>query len=210
MARILVADDHAVVRRGLIEILRDVLPNALFGEAESGARALELARRELWDVVVLDVSLPDQNGLDVLKQIRVFAPQLPVLILSMYPEEQFALRAFRAGAAGYVTKRTAPQEIGEAVRRVLAGGRYITPSIAERMALDLARPTDKAPHEILSDREYQVFRRLAMGKTVKDIGAELALSVQTVSTYRARILSKMGFRTNAELTEYAIRSGLLD
>ena len=210
MARILVADDHAVVRRGLIEILRDVLPNALFGEAESGARALELARRELWDVVVLDVSLPDQNGLDVLKQIRVFAPQLPVLILSMYPEEQFALRAFRAGAAGYVTKRTAPQEIGEAVRRVLAGGRYITPSIAERMALDLARPKDKAPHEILSDREYQVFRRLAMGKTVKDIGAELALSVQTVSTYRARILSKMGFRTNAELTEYAIRSGLLD
>jgi DNA-binding NarL/FixJ family response regulator len=210
VARILVADDHAVVRRGLIEILRDVLPNALFGEAESGARALELARRELWDVVVLDVSLPDQNGLDVLKQIRVFAPQLPVLILSMYPEEQFALRAFRAGAAGYVTKRTAPQEIGEAVRRVLAGGRYITPSIAERMALDLARPTDKAPHEILSDREYQVFRRLAMGKTVKDIGAELALSVQTVSTYRARILSKMGFRTNAELTEYAIRSGLLD
>jgi DNA-binding NarL/FixJ family response regulator len=210
VARILVADDHAVVRRGLIEILRDVLPNALFGEAESGARALELARRELWDVVVLDVSLPDQNGLDVLKQIRVFAPQLPVLILSMYPEEQFALRAFRAGAAGYVTKRTAPQEIGEAVRRVLAGGRYITPSIAERMALDLARPKDKAPHEILSDREYQVFRRLAMGKTVKDIGAELALSVQTVSTYRARILSKMGFRTNAELTEYAIRSGLLD
>jgi DNA-binding NarL/FixJ family response regulator len=210
MPRILVADDHAVVRRGLIEILRDVLPAAVFGEAESGARTLELARREPWDVVVLDVSLPDQNGLDVLKQIRVFAPRVPVLILSMYPEEQFALRAFRAGAAGYVTKRTAPQEIGEAVRRVLAGGRYITPSIAERMALDLSRPTDRAPHELLSDREYQVFRRLAIGKTVKDIGAELALSVQTVSTYRARILSKMGFRTNAELTEYAIRSGLLD
>jgi two-component system, NarL family, invasion response regulator UvrY len=210
MPRILVADDHAVVRRGLIEILRDVLADAVFGEAESGARTLELARRELWDVVVLDVSLPDQNGLDVLKQIRVFAPRLPVLILSMYPEEQFALRAFRAGAAGYVTKKTAPQEIGEAVRRVLGGGRYITPSIAERMALDLARPTDRAPHELLSDREYQVFRRLAMGKTVKDIGAELTLSVQTVSTYRARILSKMGFRTNAELTEYAIRSGLLD
>jgi DNA-binding NarL/FixJ family response regulator len=210
MPRILVADDHAVVRRGLIEILRDVLPAAVFGEAESGARTLELARREPWDVVVLDVSLPDQNGLDVLKQIRVFAPRLPVLILSMYPEEQFALRAFRAGAAGYVTKKTAPQEIGDAVRRVLGGRRYITPSIAERMALDLARPTDRAPHELLSDREYQVFRRLAMGKTVKDIGAELTLSVQTVSTYRARILSKMGFRTNAELTEYAIRSGLLD
>jgi DNA-binding NarL/FixJ family response regulator len=210
MPRILVADDHAVVRRGLIEILRDVLPDAVFGEAESGARTLELARREPWDVVVLDVSLPDQNGLDVLKQIRVFAPRLPVLILSMYPEEQFALRAFRAGAAGYVTKKTAPQEIGDAVRRVLGGRRYITPSIAERMALDLARPTDRAPHELLSDREYQVFRRLAMGKTVKDIGAELTLSVQTVSTYRARILSKMGFRTNAELTEYAIRSGLLD
>ncbi|HEV8608975.1 MAG TPA: response regulator transcription factor [Thermoanaerobaculia bacterium] len=210
MPRILVADDHAVVRRGVIEILRDSVPGATFGEAETGGRALELARAEKWDLAILDVSLPDQSGLEVLKQIRGFAPRLPVLVLSMHPEEQFALRTLRAGASGYVTKRTAPQEIGEAVRRVLAGGRYITPSLAERMALEMAERIEKAPHERLSDREYQVFRRLALGKTVKEIASELSVSVQTVSTYRARILTKMGFRTNADLTEYAIRDHLLE
>jgi DNA-binding NarL/FixJ family response regulator len=145
-----------------------------------------------------------------MKQIRLFAPRLPVLILSMYSEEQFALRALRAGAAGYVTTKTAPQQIGEAVRRALDGGRYVTPWLAERLAAEVGQPSDKAPHELLSDREYQVFRRLAMGETVKKIGAELNLSVQTVSTYRSRILSKMGFRTNAELTEYAIRIRILE
>lgn len=210
MPRILVADDHAVVRRGLIEILRDTVPRALFAEAETGGRALELARSEKWDLAILDVSLPDQSGLEVLKQIRGFAPRLPVLVLSMHPEEQFALRTLRAGASGYVTKKTAPQEIGEAVRRILAGGRYITPSLAERMALDMSERNEKAPHERLSDREYQVFRRLALGKTVKEIALELSVSVQTVSTYRARILAKMGFRTNADLTEYAIRDHLLE
>lgn len=210
MPRILVADDHAVVRRGLIEILRDTVPRALFAEAETGSRALELARSEKWDLAILDVSLPDQSGLEVLKQIRGFAPRLPVLVLSMHPEEQFALRTLRAGASGYVTKKTAPQEIGEAVRRILAGGRYITPSLAERMALDMSERNEKAPHERLSDREYQVFRRLALGKTVKEIAIELSVSVQTVSTYRARILAKMGFRTNADLTEYAIRDHLLE
>jgi len=210
MPQILVADDHAVVRRGLIEILRDSVPGAAFGEAETGWRALELARAQKWDLAILDVSLPDQSGLEVLKQIRGFAPRLPVLVLSMHPEEQFALRALRAGAAGYVTKKTAPQEIGEAVRRVLAGGRYITPSLAEMMALEMSQRIEKEPHERLSDREYQVFRRLALGKTVKEIASELSVSVQTVSTYRARILAKMGFRTNAELTEYAIRDHLLE
>jgi len=210
MPQILVADDHAVVRRGLIEILRDSVPGAAFGEAETGWRAVELARAEKWDLAILDVSLPDQSGLEVLKQIRGFAPRLPVLVLSMHPEEQFALRALRAGAAGYVTKKTAPQEIGEAVRRVLAGGRYITPSLAEMMALEMSQRIEKEPHERLSDREYQVFRRLALGKTVKEIASELSVSVQTVSTYRARILAKMGFRTNAELTEYAIRDHLLE
>jgi DNA-binding NarL/FixJ family response regulator len=210
MPRILVADDHAVVRRGVIEILRDCVPGAAFGEAETGGRALELARAEKWDLAILDVSLPDQSGLEVLKQIRGFAPRLPVLILSMHPEEQFALRTLRAGASGYVTKKTAPQEIGEAVRRVLAGGRYVTPSIAERMALEMAERIEKSPHERLSDREFQVFRRLALGKTVKEIASELSVSVQTVSTYRARILAKMGFRTNADLTEYAIRDHLLE
>ena len=210
MPRILVADDHAVIRRGLIEILRDSVPGAAFGEAETGGRALELARAEKWDLAILDVSLPDQSGLEVLKQIRRFAPRLPVLVLSMHPEEQFALRTLRAGASGYVTKKTAPQEIGEAVRRVLAGGRYITPSLAERMAIEMAERIEKAPHERLSDREYQVFRRLAHGKTVKEIASELSVSVQTVSTHRARILAKMGFRTNADLTDYAIRDHLLE
>jgi DNA-binding NarL/FixJ family response regulator len=209
MPRILVADDHAVVRRGLIEILRDSVPGAAFGEAETAAGALDLARAESWDLAIIDVSLPDQSGLEVLKQIRGFAPRLPVLVLSMHPEEQFALRTLRAGASGYVTKKTAPQEIGDAVRRVLAGGRYITASLAERMALEMSHRIEKAPHERLSDREYQVFRQLASGKTVKDVAAKLALSVQTVSTYRARILAKMGFHSNAELTEYAIQNGLL-
>jgi two-component system invasion response regulator UvrY len=208
--RILVADDHAVVRRGVIEILRDSVPGAAFGEAETGRRALEMARAEKWDLAILDVSLPDRSGLEVLKEIRGLDPAIPVLVLSMHSEEQFALRTLRAGASGYVTKKTAPQEIGEAVRRVLAGGRYITPSIAERMALAIADPKDKSPHERLSDREYQIFRRLALGKTVKEIARELSVSVQTVSTHRARILAKMGFQTNAELTEYAIRDHLLE
>jgi DNA-binding NarL/FixJ family response regulator len=208
--RILVADDHAVVRRGVIEILRDSVPGAEFGEAETGQRALELARAEQWDLAILDVSLPDQSGLELLKAIRGLDPAIPVLVLSMHSEEQFALRTLRAGASGYVTKKTAPQEIGEAVRRVLAGGRYITPSIAERMALEIADPKDKSPHERLSDREYQIFRRLAIGTTVKEIARELSVSVQTVSTHRARILAKMGFQTNAELTEYAIRDHLLE
>jgi len=198
------------VRRGVIEILRDSVPGAAFGEAETARRALELAKTEKWDLAILDVSLPDRSGLEVLKEIRGMDPAIPVLVLSMHSEEQFALRTLRAGASGYVTKRTAPQEIGEAVRRVLAGGRYITPSIAERMALEIADPKDKSPHERLSDREYQIFRRLAIGKTVKEIARELSVSVQTVSTHRARILAKMGFRTNAELTEYAIRDHLLE
>ena len=210
MPRILVADDHAVVRRGLIEILRDTVPRAAFGEADTGGRAVELARAEKWDLAILDISLPDQSGLEVLKQIRAFAPRLPVLVLSMHAEEQFALRTLRAGAAGYVTKKTAPQEIGEAVKRVLAGGRYITPSLAERMAIEMTERSEKSPHERLSDREYQVFRRLALGKTVKEIAAELHVSMQTVSTHRARILAKMGFRSNADLTEYAIRDHLLE
>lgn len=198
------------MRRGVIEILRDSVPGAAFGEAETARRALELAKTEKWDLAILDVSLPDRSGLEVLKEIRGMDPAIPVLVLSMHSEEQFALRTLRAGASGYVTKRTAPQEIGEAVRRVLAGGRYITPSIAERMALEIADPKDKSPHERLSDREYQIFRRLAIGKTVKEIARELSVSVQTVSTHRARILAKMGFRTNAELTEYAIRDHLLE
>jgi DNA-binding NarL/FixJ family response regulator len=210
MQRILIADDHGVVRHGLIQILQDALPEAEFAEAETGREAVEEVQRESRDLVILDISLPDQNGLQVLKQIHAIAPRLPVLILSMHPEEQFAVRAIRAGAAGYVTKRTAPQEIAVAARRVLAGHRYVTASIAERLVVEVGRTSDRPPHERLSDREYEVFRLLALGKTVKESAAELSLTVQTVSTYRARLLEKMGLETNAQLTEYLIQNRLFD
>jgi DNA-binding NarL/FixJ family response regulator len=210
MQRILIADDHGIVRQGLIQILQDALPDADFGEAETGREAVEEVRRESRDLVILDISLPDQNGLQVLKQIHAIAPGLPVLILSMHPEEQFAVRAIRAGAAGYVTKRTAPQEIAVAARRVLAGHRYVTASIAERLVVEVGRTSERPPHERLSDREYEVFRLLALGKTVKESAAELSLTVQTVSTYRARLLEKMGLETNAQLTEYLILNRLFD
>jgi DNA-binding NarL/FixJ family response regulator len=210
MQRILIADDHGVVRHGLIQILQDALPDAEFGEAETGREAVEEVQRESRDLVILDISLPDQNGLQVLKQIHAIAPRVPVLILSMHPEEQFAVRAIRAGAAGYVTKRTAPQEIAVAARRVLAGHRYVTASIAERLVVEVGRTSDRPPHERLSDREYEVFRLLALGKTVKESAAELSLTVQTVSTYRARLLEKMGLETNAQLTEYLIQNRLFD
>jgi two-component system invasion response regulator UvrY len=209
MPKILLADDHAVVRHGLIQILREAMPRAKFGEAETGRETLDLVRRERWDVALLDISLPDKNGLEVLKEIRLAAPSLPVLILSMYPEEQFAVRALRAGAAGYVTKARASEEIVAAVRRVLAGRRYITDSVAESLAMEVGRDVEKPPHERLSDREHQVFGLLARGHTVKAIASELRVSVQTVSTYRSRILEKMGARSNADLTEYALRERLL-
>jgi two-component system, NarL family, invasion response regulator UvrY len=210
MTRVLLVDDHAVVRRGLKEILGEALADAVFEEAGSGAEALAKARTDDWNVVILDFSLPDRNGLDVLKELRQRLPRLPVLVLSMHPEEQFAVRALRAGAAGYVTKKTAAVDLVTAVRKVLSGGRYVSPSLAERLAVEIRSGTEKAPHETLSDREYQVFRLLAMGNTVKQIGETLSVSPQTVSTHRSRILEKMGLATNAELTQYAIQNRLLE
>jgi two-component system invasion response regulator UvrY len=211
MKRILLADDHDVVRQGLKQILVEATPDAVFGDASSGSEVLKLVRSAPWDVVVLDISLPDRSGLDVLKELRQSDPGLPVLVLSMHPEEQFAVRVLRAGAAGYLTKRSAPQELVAAVRKVLAGGKYVTQSLAEKLAavVDFGRPSGE-PHERLSDREYQVFRMLASGQTVKEIGEELSLTPQTVSTHRARILEKMGLETNAELAQYARRAGLLE
>lgn len=211
MTRILLADDHEVVRQGLKQILIESIPDAAFGEATNGKEALRRARTEPWDVVVLDISLPDRSGLDVLKELRRDYPGLPVLVLSMHSEEQFAVRVLRAGAAGYVTKRTAARELVVAVQKVLAGGKYVSPSVAERLAVAVGIPSRAPgdPHERLSDREYQVFRMLAMGKRLKEIGEELSLTPQTVSTYRSRILDKMGMTTNAELTQYAIQAGLL-
>ena len=211
MTRILLADDHDVVRQGLKQILMEAMPETAFGDASSGKEALRRASTEPWDVVVLDVSLPDRSGLDVLKELHRDLPALPILVLSMHSEEQFAVRVLRAGAAGYVTKKAAARELVTAVKKVLAGGKYVSATVAERLAVAVGVPSQSAadPHEALSDREYQVFRMLAMGKTVKEIGEELSLTPQTVSTHRSRILDKMGMTTNAELTQYAIQAGLL-
>jgi two-component system invasion response regulator UvrY len=212
MTRILLADDHDVVRQGLKQILMEFIPEAAFGDASTGKEALRRARTESWDVVVLDISLPDRSGLDVLKELRRELPTLPVLVLSMHSEEQFAVRVLRAGAAGYLTKRAAAKELVAAVKKVLTGGKYVSASVAESLAIAVAVPARSTadPHEALSDREYQVFRMLAMGKTVKEIGEQLSVSPQTVSTHRARILEKMGMATNADLTEYAIQNRLLE
>lgn len=209
MMRILIADDHAVVRHGLKRILGEELPGTVFGDAETSAEALATARDGDWDLVILDISLPGRSGLDVLKELKALKPKLPVLVLSMHPEEQFAVRALRSGAAGYLTKQGAPDELVAAVRKVLRGGRYVSASLAERLAGEIAGASDRAPHETLSDREFQVFRLIASGQTLTAIAEDLSLSVQTVSTYRTRLLEKMGLTTNADLTRYAHNHGLL-
>lgn len=210
--KILIADDHELVREGLKQILAHALPKAIFGEAADARHAIERVEQEPWDLVMLDLTMPGRSGLDTLKDIKTLRPSLPVLILTGHPEDQFAVRALRAGAAGYVTKESSSAQLVAAVKRVLAGGRYVSPTLAERLANEVASKGagDKAPHEVLSDREFQVLRRIASGKTVKTIAAELSLSVKTVSTYRARVLAKMHMRTNAELTHYAVRAGLVD
>jgi len=208
--RILIADDHAVVRRGLRETLGEAFPKVTFGEARNAQEALESVGRQNWDVVILDISMPGKSGLDILGDLHRLRPHLPVLLLSMHPEGQFARRALKAGAAGYLTKESVPEELKEAVRRVRAGGRYVSASLAEKLAFDLRPEADTPVHELLSDREFQVLRMLASGKTVKQIADEIALSVKTVSTYRARILLKTGMKTTAELIRYAIQAGLVD
>jgi two-component system, NarL family, invasion response regulator UvrY len=209
MTRVLLVDDHAVVRQGLKQILAESIADLESGDASNGEEAMRKARSEAWDIVILDISLPGRSGLEVLKALRQTHPRLPILVLSMHSEEQFAVRALKAGAAGYVTKRTAAKDLAAAVKKVLSGGRYVSASLAERLAVEI-QAGEGAPHERLSDREYQVFRMLAMGKTVKEIGEQLSLTPQTVSTYRARILEKMLMATNADLTQYAIQSRLFD
>jgi DNA-binding NarL/FixJ family response regulator len=183
---------------------------AVFGEARSGNEALEQVRKQDWDVVVLDISMPGKSGIEVLKELKQLRPRLPVLMLSIHPEDQFAVRALKTGAAGYLTKESAPAELINAIRKVVGGGKYITPTLAERLAFILEADMAALPHEHLSDREYQVMRMIAQGKTLKEIGDDLALSVKTVSTYRARLLEKMHMKRNAELTRYAIEHHLID
>jgi DNA-binding NarL/FixJ family response regulator len=209
MIRVLVADDHAVVRRGLKEVLEESKDIQVAGEASNAREVLERVREQPWDVVVLDINMPGRSGLELLEDLRRERPKLPVLILTVYSEEQYALRALKSGAAGYLTKETVPERLVEAVRKVVDGGRYITPTLAERLATMVRTGFEGAPHDLLSEREFIVFRMLAVGKTVTEIGETMHLSVKTVSTYRARALEKLGLKSNAELTQYAIRNGLV-
>jgi two-component system, NarL family, invasion response regulator UvrY len=208
--KVLVADDHAIVRRGLRQILADTTDIHVAGEASSGADLLAKARAERWDVIVLDINLGEANGLELLQQIRKERPEQRVIILTVYSPDQYAVRAIRSGAAGFLTKETAPENLIDAVRKVAAGGRYVSPAIAEKLASYVASDTGGAPHDALSNRELQVLQRIASGRTVSQIAEELSLSVKTISTHRTRILGKMRMKTNAELTHYAVKNGLVE
>lgn len=206
----LLVDDHPIVRRGVRDLLEDHQLFAVIEEASQGAAALDAIRRQPWDLLILDVALPDKHGLEVLKEAKGIQPRLPVLMLSLYPEKEFAMRAIRAGASGYLTKQSAPSELLTAVRRVLQGGRYITEALAEQMAEALESGSEGVLHARLSDRELQVLRLFGQGKGVTLIAEDLALSVKTVSTYRARILEKLSCETTAELIRYAIDAKLVE
>jgi two-component system, NarL family, invasion response regulator UvrY len=210
MIRVLIADDHAILRRGLIEILMRELKDAECGEAENAQQVLSQVEGHDWDLVILDVSMPGRSGIDVLGDLKRVRPKLPVLVLSMHPEDQYGKRVLKAGARGYMNKDSAPEELIKAIRKVLAGGRYVSPALAEKLALELNEDFGRPRHETLSDREFEVLRMIASGKTVSRIADELHLSVTTVSTYRARILEKMNMTTNAELMHYALRNHLVD
>ena len=207
--RVLIADDHAVFRRGLKETIGEAFPKVTFGEAKTAQETVECVRRQDWEIFILDISMPGKSGLDILDDVRRLRPKLPVLFLSMHPEEQYARRALKSGAAGYLTKDSIPEELKEAVRRILTGGRYVSATLAERLAFDLRKGADTPLHELLSTREFQVLRMIASGKSVKEIANDISLSVKTVSTYRARVLQKTGMKTTAELIRYALETQLV-
>jgi len=210
MIRVLVADDHPLIRSGLKQILAQEPDVAVLGEAEDSEQLLDRIEEQGWDIVLLDITMPGRGGLDALREIRRRKPGLPVLVLSMLAEEQFAVRAIKAGASGYLSKTDPPTEIVRAIRKVVSGKKYVSATLAETLANAVESGNERPPHESLSDREFQVMSKLASGKTVSQIAAEISLSVKTVSTYRARVLEKMNMRTNAELTRYAIQNGLVD
>ncbi len=207
--RILLVDDHAIVRKGLRQVLAEELPSPTFGEAGSAAGMQQALSKDKWDLVILDLNLPDRHGLEVLKDLKQARPQLPVLVLSLYPEEQYATRAIRAGASGYVTKDSAPEELTTAVEKVLSGGRYVSLSLGEQLAHELSDRPATSPRA-LSDRELQILRFMAGGLTLTEIGVRLALSAKTVSTYRGRLLDKLRLRTTADLIRYAVDARLVD
>jgi DNA-binding NarL/FixJ family response regulator len=208
--RIIIADDHAVVRKGLRQILQEEFPSAEIVETADSDDLLNLVIREHWDVVISDISMPGRGGLEVLQQIRQQFPKLPVLILSIHPEDQYAIRVLRAGASGYLSKESAQGEVVKAVHKVLMGKKYITAALAEKLAESLDHDAEKLPHEFLSDREFEVFKLLAAGKSVSEIGEKLSLSSTTISTYRSRVLTKMNMKNNADLTLYAVENNLLE
>jgi two-component system invasion response regulator UvrY len=210
MIRIIIADDHPIVRAGMKQIISEASDMKVADEAGDGRQLLNKIRTEKFDVVILDITMPHIDGLDVLKQLKIEKPKMPVIILSIHPESQYALRVLKAGASGYVTKTSAPDELINAIRKVNRGGKYISASVAEKLAFQLEADFEEMPHEALSDREYQVLCMLASGKTVTEIADELALSVKTVSTYRSRILEKMSMKNNAELIHYAVQNKLVD
>jgi two-component system invasion response regulator UvrY len=210
MIKILVADDHTIFREGLKRILAECADVIVADEASNGREVLDKIWKNEYDMVLLDISMPGITGLEALKQLKTDKPRLPVLVLSMHPEEQYAVRALRAGASGYLTKESAPDELITAIRKISQGRKYITSSLAERLAFEVEADSERPPHEILSDREYQVLRMIASGSTIKEIAKELSLSIKTVSTYRTRIMGKMKMKTNAELMHYALKHQILD
>ena len=209
MLRILIADDHALIRKGLKQILLEEYPSALVEEVNDAEGVIKKAITNEWDIIISDLSMPGRSGLDMVQQLKQNFPKLPVLVVSIHPEEQYAIRVLKTGAAGYLSKDAAPEELVKAVHRVLQGRKYISPSIAEKMAAELDLDTSKPPHEVLSDREFDVFTMIASGKTVSEIAEQLSLSITTVSTYRARILVKMNMKTNADLTRYGLENKLI-
>ena len=210
MTQFLLVDDHEIVRRGLRQMLAEAFPDASFAEAGRVPQARELITRQAWDLVLLDINLPDGSGLDLLGQVKQLCPGAAVLVLSAYPEEEFAVRAFKLGAAGYLTKASVADEMIAAVREVLAGGRYVSAALAERLAAALGDTGVQAAHEALSPRELEVLRLVASGKTIKEIAAGLLLSEKTIATYRARVAEKLGLSSNVELTRYAMQHRLVD
>lgn len=208
MIRILIADDHAIVRRGLRQLLLEQYPTAIIGETGDAEDLIAKVLEQQWDVVICDMSMPGRSGLDALQQIKEVTPKLPVLIMSMYPEDQYALRVLKAGAYGYLGKETIHDDLIKAIETVRMGRKFITSSIAEKLVNALDTDSDRLPHEDLSDREFHVFKMLAAGKSISDIASKLSLSTTTVSTYRSRILTKMHMRSNAELTRYALENNL--
>lgn len=209
MVKIFIADDHAVVRQGLKQIISEVSDMQVVGESDNGFEVIDHVKAANYDMVILDITMPGPNILDLVKQIRQINSRLPILVLSIHPEEQYAVRVLRSGASGYLTKESAPEELVNAVRKVAKGGKYVSAALAEKLLFTLGTDQEKMPHDNLSDREYQALCMIAAGKTVKNIAEDLNLSEKTISTYRSRVLQKMGMKNNAEITHYAFKYGLV-